>query len=233
MPINNNEAAANELAALHNEIDQKIKKGELTIEQINLFLNKAKAKEKEIDQNPWASYIKLNKDVWESEGVTVDTNLPLPEYKKGYMLLYRPSCLAETPIMKMYDKKFGDLADNNYSQDPTKAIHAQQARPQGDYWFIVQETVESDTNHRNKSYGMFKNDGNLYLVPAEGFIFAFMYRIKTGNMLDIIGWTFFHATDANGYVLYMSRGSNGEFYMSNDFPDNRYSNSGPLQVLIS
>ena len=200
MSIINNEAAANELAALHNEIDQKINNGELTIEQINLFLNKAK--EKETQDNPWANDIKLNKDVWESHGITVDTTLPLPEYKKGYMLLYRPANLTETQIIQMYNKKFGNLADTGYNQDPTKVIHTQQARPQSDYWFIVQETIEPDTNHRNKSYNDFKDDGTLYMIPAEGFIFAFMYRIKTGSMLDINGWTLFHVITRNKHIIW-------------------------------
>mgnify|MGYP000119545273 FL=1 len=135
-------------------------------------------------------------------------------------------------VVRRYHEKFGNLAQNDYSRDPDMAIHSKQERSSTAYPFAWAGTIEPDNEHLNKSYNMFKDDGNTYMIPIEGLIAAYRYRCETGEMLDIKGVTFFHATGSEGHVLGMCRNGNEGLNIGVEKPRSRDDNKGPRQVNI-
>lgn len=234
MKIKKIEGETARLAGLQIDHLQKLRSGQTSLEEFEMFLNMKPAKRNQVfGTNPWLDQVSRNFTFWQKHRILVDINLPLPEFTEGHRLEYVPASKTETDLVKMYDKEFGNLASNGYSQDPTSIIHTQQDRPKGDYWFSWNPTIEPDTEHLNKSYNIFKNDDNNYMIPREGIIAAYSYRCETGNMFDVKGVTYFQAADADGHVLCMFRDVSGGFFIGFDFPGFQDSDRGPRQIKIS
>lgn len=122
------------------------------------------------------------------------------------------------------------MYNNDYSKDIDACTKTKQFRPDGNYCITHVGTVEPDKKHLNKSYDDFCSDGNKYMIPIEGIIFALRYRFETNNMLDVKGVTRFHALDSDDCVLCMGRGGDGRFCLDWLDRDNRNAVRGPRQV---
>lgn len=138
--------------------------------------------------------------------------------------------LTEDDIFNAYAKKFGKDSVWKYYDNIRKAIKEQQSRPDVNYAFYHRGGVEPDTEHLNKSYDDFYQDGNIYMVPKEGLLSAFRYRFETGNMWDVKGLTRFHALDSDGRALRMRRSNDSKFRVGYDYRGYRYYDSGPRQI---
>ncbi len=233
-----NEETANKLAGLQIDMLSKFRAGQISLQEFEIFLNMKPAKRKQVfGISPWADQmVAISKFYKEEFGIDIDwSNIALPGYSDERPRL--ELCLTSLSCKEMVQKyhvRFGNLASNDYSQDPDSAIHTQQERPKLVwYTFAWAGTVEPDLEHRNKSYNMFKNDGNTYMVPREGIIAAYRYRCETGDMLDVKGLTRFHATGSDGGVLLMDRFDGGRFHIGSGLPDSQDSDFGPRQVNLS
>jgi len=167
--------------------------------------------------------------------LTIDwSTTTLPEYdKKRPRLEYVHKKFNCRRYITAYKKNFGEnsvSSDNSYSQDPDRAIYEQQDRPEGNYCFAWKGSIEPDVEHLNKSYEDFFSDGNKYMIPKEGIIVAFRERFETRGMLDIEGFTCFHALVFDNCALNMCRNGGGQFRVNSVVRGRCYSDSGPRQI---
>ncbi len=191
-----------------------------------------------IEIDPWADQKKKIERFYKSNfNHIIDwSTTTLPEYDKKFPRLeYVHAGFNCKRYITAYKKKFGDdkVSSNSYSQNPDNAIDTQQDRPKGNYCFAWAGTIEPDTEHLNKSYDDFCNDGNDYMIPKEGIIAAFRERFETGNMLDVKGLTRFHALDSDGYALGMLCYDYDRFNVCLGLRVNRYPVHGPRQLKLS
>jgi hypothetical protein len=68
------------------------------------------------------------------------------------------------------------------------------------------------------------------MIPIEGLMAAFRYRVETGKMMDEKGLTRFHALDSDGDAMCMCEG-NGWLNVNGDFRDSRDADYGPREVV--
>lgn len=164
----------------------------------------------------------------------INTSIDVPDAPEDLTgLLYIPQIKGDIAV-KAYKKHFGEKSvyDNDYSKKIDEMIKYQQARPNTPYFIRHRNGLEPDKEHLNKSYNDFCNDGNRYMVPLEGILFALYYRWQTGNMIDVKGVTRFHALDADRGVLHMFRDLVGRFQLGWRSRDFRLSCLGTRQVYL-
>lgn len=185
--------------------------------------------------DPWsaqkAKLVRFYKEIF-GKDISFE-GIKMPEYTKELSVLgFMDRSINGKMMIQAYKRLFenGSVYDNGYSKDIDKMIKEQQSRPEGNYAFSHAGGIEPDKLHLNKSYDDFHNDGNNYMVPLEGIMFALQYHFETGNMLDVKGVTRFHALDADGRVLSMYRDDVGQFHLDWFSRGNRHSDFGPRQV---
>ncbi len=188
-----------------------------------------------IPLDPWADQKKKIERFYKSNfGIDIDwSTVVLPQYDKNRPRLeYVHADFNCKRYIDAYKNKFKDesVAINTYSQDPDSDIQTQQERPQGNYCFAWAGNREPDTEHLGKSYDDFCNDGNHYMVPKEGIIIVSRERFESGKMLDVKGYTRFHALGPGGFALCMFRIHVFQFFVSNSLRDFRFSDYGPRQI---
>lgn len=211
---------------------QELQKNETLIRDIT---KKVASKILNIPIDPWADQKKKVERFYKSNfNLTIDwSKVTLPAYDETRPRLeYVHAEFNCKRYINAYKKKYGDnsVASNSYSQDPDSAIHTQQNRPQVNYCIAWAGTIEPDTEHLGKSYDDFHTDGNKYMIPKEGIIAAFRGRFSTSKILDIKGYTRFHALDSDGHVLDMHRHGNVQFHVGRDSRGSRISTLGPRQI---
>lgn len=160
--------------------------------------------------------------------VTVVIPTAAVDFKRLELILEN---LTEDEIFDAYAKKFGKDKVYKAYDSIRNAIKEQQDRPKVFYALLHRGGLEPDTEHLNKSYDDFSQDGNNYMVPKEGLIAAFRYRFETGNMLDVKGVTRFHSLGSDGDVMDMCRNTNGRFCMDWGNRDRRITDYGPRQLV--
>ena len=187
-----------------------------------------------IKSDPWKrEKEKISKFTREVLGIEVDWTkvvIPTTDIPGMSHLEYIPASLSEDQLFALYAKQFGKDKVWKYYDSITKAIKEQQARPAGDYAMLHRGGDEPDTEHLNKSYNDFSQDGKKYMVVKEGLIAAMRYRFETGKMYDVKGVTRFHALDSGGDVMDMGRDDDGQFSIGGNFRGFRYSDDGPREV---
>ncbi len=187
-----------------------------------------------IKSDPWKrEKEKISKFTREVLGIEVDWTkvvIPTTDIPGMSHLEYIPASLSEDQLFALYAKQFGKDKVWKYYDSITKAIKEQQARPAGDYAMLHRGGDEPDTEHLNKSYNDFSQDGKKYMVVKEGLIAAMRYRFETGKMYDVKGVTRFHALFTDGYAVCMGRDGNGRFDMVRSSRVYRFSDSGPREV---
>ena len=187
-----------------------------------------------IKSDPWKrEKEKISKFTREVLGIEVDWTkvvIPTTDIPGMSYLEYIPASLSEDQLFALYAKQFGKDKVWKYYDSITKAIKEQQARPAGDYSMLHRGGDEPDTEHLNKSYNDFSQDGKKYMVVKEGLIAAMRYRFETGKMYDVKGVTRFHALDSDGDVMCMSRFDDGQFSMDRSYRGNRLADYGPREV---
>lgn len=176
---------------------------------------------------------KFWKDNFNHEIVLSD--LVFPEEKEGFNILeYIPVGFTEDDVLEKYKGIFGKdkvwCYYHTQSKKIRESIMSQQSRPEGNRLLLHRGGPEPDTEHLNRSYDDFCNDGRQYMIPLEGIIAALRYRIETGNMMDVKGLTRFHALDHYGYAVNMCGGGDGQFGIGRHDRDNRDSDGGPREV---
>lgn len=157
----------------------------------------------------------------------------IPDYSEEFSTLdYIDRQITGKQWIKVYKTLFGDdsVYNNDYSKDIDACTKTKQFRPEGNYCITHVGGIEPDKKHLNKSYNMFCEDGNKYMIPVEGIVFATRYRFETGNMLDVKGVTRFHALDTDGCVLGMDWGGGGQFRLGWFNRDDQDVGNGPRQV---
>lgn len=183
----------------------------------------------------WVDQIEaISKFYKEEFGITINWRcIAVPEWTpEKPRLEYRRVSLKGKAIVEKYNARFGDLATNDISEDPDFYIHDQQDDPVEDYVFAWSGSSEPDTEHLDKSYSMYCDDGNKYFTPIEGIIAAYRKRYENGEILDQKGSTFFHALDNDYDVMLMNYTSGKLFISSSDYHDYHEPNSGPRQKII-
>ncbi len=228
------ETSGHKVAGLTIDIMSKWRKEEISTQQIENFLSMTFAeREEKFGRSPWQVHINSNQKFYkEVFGLDIDITLSVPLSPVDFVgLLYIPQMKGDLAV-KAYRKIFGDTSvyDNDYSKNIDTMIKEQQTRPDGPYWIRHRNSIEPDAEHRNKSYNDFHKDGNNYMVPLEGILFALYYRWQTGQMIDVVGVTRFHALDTDGGVLGMIRNGDSQFRLVWHGRDSRFSDYGPRQV---
>lgn len=130
------------------------------------------------------------------------------------------SDITEDQYFEAYAQKFGKDAIWKYYNSITEAIKEQQTRPTGDYPYCHVGGDEPDL--LNKSYDDGISENIKFMIPKEGIISAFRYRVETGKMYDIKGFTRFATLDSYGNAMGMGRDRCGRFHIgrgSRDRPD--------------
>jgi hypothetical protein len=236
MSKNLKEITGYKVAGLTIDIMSKWRKDEITVQQIESFLQMTFAEREEKFGrivNPWQEHLDSNQKFYkEIFGLDIDMTLALPEAPEDFVgLLYIPQMGGDLAV-KAYKKLFGDnsVYDSDYSKNIDAVIKEQQDRPIAPYWIRHRNGVEPDSEHHNKSYDDFHKDGNKYMVPLEGILFALYYRWQTKYMIDVIGITRFHALDSDGHVLRMRGDDVSQFYLDWYSRGIRRVDSGPRQV---
>lgn len=236
MSKNLNETTGYKVAGLTADLMQKLRNDNMSIQQLENFLQLSFNEREEkfgrvVDM--WASARDSNtlfyKEVF---GIDVDCSIAIPTAPEDFTgPLFIPKMKGDTAV-KAYEKLFGEdsMYQNDYSKNVDACIKSQQARPDAPYFIRHRDGVEPDKIHLNKSYNDFCKDGNSYMVPLEGILFALYYRWSTGNMIDVKGVTRFHALASDVGVLDMHRGGDGRFLLDWDFRVNRNFDRGPRQV---
>lgn len=140
--------------------------------------------------------------------------------------------VTEDQIFAAYKKEFGEDEVYKAYNSISKVIQVQQDRPKEDYCGLHKGGDEPDAEHLNDTYDMFSADGNTYMVPKEGMIAAFRYRIETGKMYDMKGLTRFHALDSYGFVVGMCKDNKGRWNIGGGNREHSYSGSGPRQLVF-
>lgn len=160
--------------------------------------------------------------------------MKMPEYTEEFPVLgYIDCAITGNMMVQTYKRLFGDNSVcGNYSADIDICTKHKQHRPQGNYCIAHVGGIEVDKKHLNKSYSDFHQDGNHYMIPVEGIIFALHYRFETGNMLNIKGVTRFHAHFIDFHVIRMG-GCNSRFRL--DWQESNYGSpgGGPRQIKLA
>ena len=138
------------------------------------------------------------------------------------------SDITEDDAFNAYAKEFGKDKVWKYYDSITKSIKLQQERPEGDYAISHIGGDEPDMLSKNYDDGI--NDGIKLMIPKEGIISAFRYRVETRKMYDVKGLTRFAALDHHGNVIHMYRDYEDLFHIGYDFRDYRDSDDGLRQV---
>lgn len=185
----------------------------------------------------WARQIEKLTKFWQENfnHEIVWSELTFPNEKDGFNVLeYIPIGFTEDDIFEKYKQLFG--ADKTYcyyntqSKTIRESIDLQQLRPDGNRLLLHCGGDEPDAKHLNRSYNDFCSDNKNYMIPIEGIISAFRYRVETGKMMDVKGLTRFHALDSDGGAMSMCRNGNGEFCIDRYARDYRDSDRGPREV---
>lgn len=146
-----------------------------------------------------------------------------------------PASLTPDDVFNAYARKFGKDKTYCYYHDQNKtiaeSIKTQQDRPNRDRCILHRGGQEPDAIYLNKSYVDFHTDGKTYMIPIEGLMAAFRYRVETGKMMDEKGLTRFHALDSGGCAMNMCGRDNGRLHVGGDDRDYRSSDRGPREVV--
>ncbi len=188
-----------------------------------------------IVSDPWKREKEKNTKFWkECFGIDIPwEKLNISNTNSEFKFVeFIPESITAQKVFDIYEKRFGkDKVYNYYAEKGIdKNIKIQQERPKGDYVICHLGGEEPDAKHLNKSYDIFSTDGNKYMIPKEGIIAALRYRFETGKMYDEKGATFFHALNADGRVMHMSRDNDGEFRIDWNDTDRQDAKFGPRQV---
>lgn len=180
--------------------------------------------------NQKQSLTKFFKEVLEMD---IDISIDIPKAPKSFVgLLYIPQIKCEIAI-KAYKKLFGensvDDADNECTRNVDEMIGSQQARPNAPYFIRHRNGDEPDKIHLEKFSFDFCEDGNQYMIPLEGILFALYYRWTTNNSIDKLGVTILYAQASAGWDFEMGI-YDDQFGLNGYSRDGRYNNSGPRQV---
>lgn len=194
-----------------------------------------------IQNDPWVNqkisismfYNKVRKILGLSRQKIDWSNTVVPEYSEEFPVLdYVDRSITWAQWVEVYKKLFGIemVFDNDYSKNIDTKIATQPARPVDSYPYSHKGGTEPDSEHLSDSYAMFSVDGNKYMIPIEGIIFATRYRFETGKTLDIKGETYFHALDFGGYAIRMYVLGNRQFFIDGGNRFRQNSLRGPRQV---
>jgi len=136
--------------------------------------------------------------------------------------------ITEDKYFEAYAEKFGKDAVWKYYNSITEAIKEQQERPIGDYPYCHVGGDEPDLLNKSYDDGI---SGNIkFMIPKEGIISAFRYRVETGKMYDVKGLTRFAALDSDGNVMSMHRDYYGQFNVGGGNRGSRNPINGLRQV---
>ena len=223
-------------------ITRVLSEGNFSFEKANhLILNKEKELEK-LTEKFCEEILGVNVDQWIEEKKRIEVfykkffsrtidwskfSLPVKNEKMN-RLDFSFSDITDDQYFEAYAKKFGKDAVWKYYNSITEAIKEQQARPTGDYPYCHVGGDEPDL--LGKSYDDGISENIKFMIPKEGIISAFRYRVETGKMYDVKGFTRFAALDSDGDAMGMSRGSDGRFYVSFDHRDLHDPDYGLRQV---
>ncbi len=145
-----------------------------------------------------------------------------------------PASLTPDDVFNAYAKKFGKNKTYSYYHDQNKtiaeSIKRQQGRPNRDRFILHRGGQEPDQQYLGILYDDFYADGKTYMIPVEGLMAAFRYRVETGKMMDEKGLTRFHALDFDGYAMYMVK-DRGKLCVDKGNYDNRFHDLGPREVV--
>jgi hypothetical protein len=134
----------------------------------------------------------LNREI---DGITFNPSIDV--FNDFSHIEYIPADLSIDDVFHAYAKVFGKDKTYCYYHDQHKtiaeSIQTQQERPTGDRFILHRGGQEPDQQHLNKSYDDFHADGKTYMIPIEGLMAAFRYRVETGKMMDEKGLTRFHS----------------------------------------
>lgn len=206
-------------------VTRVLSEGEFSFEEANhLILNKEKTLEK-LTEKFCEEILGVKADPWTEEKRRIEVfykkffshtidwlkfSLPVKNEKMN-RLDFSFSDITEDQYFEAYAEKFGKDTVWKYYNSITKTIKEQQVRPIGNYAYCHVGGDEPDL--LNKSYDNGINENIKFMIPKEGIISAFRYRIETGKMYDVKGLTKFAALDSDGNAMFMLRLGNGQFYV--------------------
>ncbi len=132
-------------------------------------------------------------------------------------------------VLQKYKEQFGEDNIYCYYDSIDESIQTQQDRTEESYWYWHKGEEEPDKRHRGKSYDVFSKEETKYMIPFEGIVFAYEYRLSTGKMLDIDGVTYFHALYSGGNVILMCE-NDSEFYFDYNYRNRSNDKYGPREI---
>ncbi len=234
--MNKINAETAKLAGLQIDLLEKLREGLVTLEQLEKF-NLLSLEERErifgSNTDPWLSEKrKIEKFYKKFFNRTIDWSVFSLPKKTDRMNRLEVSFadLTEDQIFSAYAKKIGENSVWKYYESISKAIESQQERPAGDYAFCHVGGEEPDL--LGKSYDDGIEAVTTFMVPKEGLVAAFRFRVETGKMYDVVGLTRFAALDGGGDAMFMFRDGSGRFIISSDFRDFRNPQCGLRQVVL-
>jgi len=159
--------------------------------------------------DPWVNEKKKISRFYKSIfNYTIDwSNVKLPDYSYDYSRLeYVDSGIDWNLYISAFKKKFGndsveisacyrDFIDNG------ELLLIQQDRPKDDYCFAWSGISCPSSNHLNKSYYNFCNQGVNFLIAKEGIIAYFRSKFELNSVSFAKGTTIFHSAEIESMCM--------------------------------